>query len=201
MRVSEAFERLDDIHEQLTKAEVYGGFRVPGTLAVGVVGLLAAAVQRLTPSADGPTAFVVYWVIVAAVCALLGGGASLYAFAFQEDDFARMRTRRVFGQFLPCVVTGAVVTASVLRAGPALIALLPGMWAVLFGLGVVAVRPYMPRAIGVVGLFYLAAGSLLLWRAAVVPDLSGWSVGGVFGVGHLATAIVLYRRQEDGADV
>ena len=30
MRVCEALERLDDIHEQLTKAEVYRGFRVPG---------------------------------------------------------------------------------------------------------------------------------------------------------------------------
>ena len=111
-----------------------------------------------------------------------------------------MRTRRVLAQFLPCVVAGAVVTAGFLRGGVEFIPYLPGVWALLFGLGVVAVRPYLPRLIGVVGLFYLAAGTVLLYRAAGQPELSGWSVGGVFGIGHLATAFVLYRREDD-ADV
>jgi hypothetical protein len=200
MRVSEALERLDHIHEQLTKAEVYGGFRVPGTLAVGLVGVAAAVLQPLVPLADTPTGFVVYWIVAATSCALLGGAASLYAYVFQEDEFGQMRTRRVLAQFLPCVVAGAVVTAGFLRGGVELIPYLPGVWAVLFGLGVVAVRPYLPRLIGLVGLFYLAAGTLLLYRAAGQPELSGWSVGGVFGLGHFATALVLHRREDD-ADV
>jgi hypothetical protein len=200
MRVSEALERLDDIHEQLTKAEVYAGFRAPGSLAVGLVGIAAAVLQPFITLAGGPTGFVLYWIAVAGGCALVGGAASLYAYAFHEDDFARMRTRRVLAQFLPCVVAGAVVTGAFLRGAAELIAYLPGVWAVLFGLGIIAIRPYLPRMIGVVGLFYLAAGSLLLYRAVGQPELSGWSVGGVFGLGHFATALVLHRREDD-ADV
>jgi len=73
---------------------------------------------------------------------------------------------------------------------------LPGLWAVLFGLGVFAARPYLPRATGWVGLFYLAAGAVLL---AVGPSdfaPAGWTVGAVFAAGQLATAAVLRRNRE-----
>jgi hypothetical protein len=73
--------------------------------------------------------------------------------------------------------------------------LLPGLWAVVFGLGVFATRPYLPRAVGWVGLYYLTAGAFLLGRSPFA-ELSGWSVGGVFGLGQLATALVLYWNLE-----
>jgi hypothetical protein len=89
-----------------------------------------------------------------------------------------------------------VLTLALFRGGPELVRFLPGAWAIVFGLGIVSARPYLPRGTGGVGLFYLAAGSLLLLWAADTPELSGWSVGGVFGVGHLATAVVLYLRRD-----
>ena len=39
-----------------------------------------------------------------------------------------------------------------LARAPELTAFLPGLWAVLFGLGVVAARPHLPPATGMVGL-------------------------------------------------
>lgn len=191
MRVADALSQLDLIHDQLTKGEVYRGFRVPGVALAGLGGLLAAAVGPLFVGPGDSAGFVRYWLVVAAVCGLLGGGATLHAYWFHEDAFARRRTRQVAGQFLPCLVAGAAVTAGLLHAGPDHVPFLPGLWALLFGLGVLATRPYLPRAVGWIALFYLAAGALLLQRAVVAPGLSGWSVGGVFGIGHLATALVL----------
>jgi hypothetical protein len=201
MRVSDALERLDDIHEQLTKAEVYRGFRGSGVALAGAVGLLAAAAQPLVPAAAGPVGFVAYWGAVAVLGAGLGGGAALHAYLFREDEFARRRTRRVQAQFLPCLAAGAVLTLALTRSGPELVPFLPGAWALLFGLGIVSARPYLPRATGWVALFYLAAGSWLLARPGPAEELSGWSVGGVFGPGHLLTAAVLWRnraRESDG---
>jgi hypothetical protein len=72
------------------------------------------------------------------------------------------------------------------------------VWAVVFGLGVVAVRPHLPPAVGLIGLAYVLAGGLLLaWRPA---EPSGWSVGGVFGVGHLLTALVLHAGAKEVGD-
>lgn len=200
MRVRDALEQLDAIHEHLTKAEVYRGFRVPGVALVGVVGLAAAAFQERVLAANGSIGFVTYWLVVAAVGALLGGGAAAHAYIVHEDEFDRRRTRRLLGQFLPCVLGGACMTAAFGQGSPDAIGHLPGLWAIVFGLGLISARPYLPKGIGTVGLGYLAAGSLILARPQSVPDPSGWSVGGVFGGGHLATAYVLWRDRARDTD-
>jgi hypothetical protein len=202
MRVQDALDQLDAIHEHLAKAEVYRGFRVPAVALIGVGGLLAAAVQPLVITAD-PTGFVWYWLAVAGLGGLAGFGAAARDYLAREDGFARRRTWQVFAQFGPCLLAGGVVTAAALRSPADLVAYLPGLWAVLFGLGIVAARPYLPRGVGTVGLGYVAAGGVLLARAPLNPDPSGWAVGGVFGAGHLVTALVLWLdrgRDRDGGD-
>jgi hypothetical protein len=201
MRVTDALDQISAIHEQLAKAEVYRGYHAAGVALSGLVGLLAALTQPWLVAAEDPAGFVRFWLAVAVVGAALGGGATAHAYLFRDDAFARRRTRRVFGQFLPCAVAGVVVTFLLRHAGPAVVALLPGLWALLFGLGVFASRPYLPRAIGWVGLFYLAAGGLLLAVAPSGMSLTGWGVGGVFGVGQLMTALVLHRNVERRDDV
>ncbi|MBY0514558.1 MAG: hypothetical protein K2P78_11680 [Gemmataceae bacterium] len=186
MRVRDALDQLDEIHAHLAKAEVYRGFRAPAVALTGVLGLVAALLQ---PAGD-PRGFVLYWVAVALAGGLLGGGTALFAYLFREDEFARRRTRNVLAQFVPCLAAGGLVTAGLARGSPEFVPLLPGLWAALFGLGLVSARPYLPRGVGRVGLLYVAAGGLLLARPAA--DLPGWSVGGVFGIGHLITAWVLH---------
>jgi hypothetical protein len=192
MRVADALDQIDAIHEQLAKGETYRGFRAPGVAAAGVVGMLAAVAQPWL--VDDPGGFLAYWSTVAVACAVLAAGAGLYAHWFREDAYARRRSGRLMGQFLPCILAGAALTAAAPRAG--LVPYLPGLWATVFALGVFAARPYLPRATGWVGLFYLSAGAWLLWRepSGLVP--AGWEVGGVFGFGHLLTAFVLDRNVE-----
>jgi len=189
MRVREALDRLDAIHDHLARVEVYHGFRAAVVAVVGVIGLLAAAAQPILACA--PDDFVIYWVAVAGFCAIIGFGPAVYSYAAIETDLARRRTRLVFGQFLPCVVAGAVVTAAFVRIGSSFFPVLPGVWAILFGLGLISAQPYLPRAVGWVGLFYLAAGCILLAWGADHEAPSRWAVGGVFGPGHLVTALAL----------
>jgi hypothetical protein len=191
MHVHEALERLDQIHDQLTRSEVYRGFRVSAVVAVGVLGIVAAAIEPVVPGVS----FVWYWIGVAGLCASLGLAAALHSYAQREDEFERRRTRRVMAQFLPCLLGGAAITLSADRA-PELVAFLPGFWAVVFGLGVIAARPHLPRAIGVVGFGYVVVGAALLLQTDPGNPPSGWAVGGVFGIGHLATALVLWRGVE-----
>jgi hypothetical protein len=199
MRVTDALGQIADIHEHLARAEQYRGFHPFAVAASGLVGLLAAAFQPWFVS-DDPVAFVRCWLVVAAVGGAIGISPAVDAYCRREDEFARRRTRRVVVQFVPCVVAGLCVTIAVGRGGSDLVRLLPGLWALLFGLGVFAARPYLPRAIGWVGLFYLAAGAGLL--AAVPADLAraGWTVGVVFAAGQCATAVVLRLNRERDPD-
>jgi hypothetical protein len=194
MRVQDALDRLDEIHAHLTRAEVYRGFRAPAVAAVGAVGFVAAAAQ------PAGVEFVAYWVCVAALSAALGFGAAARSYVCGEDEYERRRTRRVMAQFLPCLLAGVAVTVAVVRAAPDFVSFLPGLWAVLFGLGVVAARPHLPGGLWFVGLGYVLAGAAVLARAGVGAEPSGWAVGGVFGAGHLTTAVVLWagRGAEHG---
>jgi hypothetical protein len=194
MEVRDALDQLDRIHDQLTKGEVYRGFRVPAVALVGCVGLLAATGQGWAVPAGDAIAFVWYWSAIGTAGVLLGFGAAVRSYLFREDDFERRRTRRVMGQFLPCVLAGGLLTVALARDA-AFVPLLPGVWALLFGLGVVAVRPHLPRAVGLIGLAYVLVGGLLLaWKPDTPP---GWCVGGVFGIGHLITALALWKGTGD----
>jgi hypothetical protein len=200
MRVSEALSQLDVIHDHLSRAETYRGFRAGSVALTGALGLLAAALQPWFVAPDEATRFVWYWVAVAAICALPAGGTALFLRLFCERGLARRRSDRVAFQFLPCVAAGALVTLAFVRAGTDLVVFLPGLWAILFSLGHLAMRPYLPSAVAAVGLFYLAAGAWLLGEANAELVRNGWMVGGVFGVGHLATALALHLSGEERND-
>jgi hypothetical protein len=200
MQVSEAMDQISEIHEHLAKGEVYRGFRPIPVALSAVVGLFAAAVQSwIVPQGDA-VAFLRYWVAVACVGAAAGSYEVAWNYIAHDDEFARRRTRQVSGQFLPCILAGVAVTL-VLGRRAELIPLLPGLWAILFGLGIFSSRPYAPKVGNWVGLFYLCAGTWLLVDLPSEFALSGWRVGAVFGIGQVAIAIGVYvsgsRRYDD----
>ena len=168
MRVDDALRQIEAIHEQLDKGEVYRGFQVGGVAAAGALGLLAAALQDRVVDAEY---FLNYWIIVATVCACAAGGSALFAFVWREDIWARRKTARLLCQFVPSMIAGAAITWVFAHAG--LTRYLPGLWSIVFGLGLLAARPYLPRATGWVCLFYLVCGCGLLLRAGQGAELSG----------------------------
>jgi len=191
MRVDDALRQIEAIHEQLDKGEVYRGLQVGGVVVAGFVGLAAAVVQNRCVAHDQA---VLYWVGVALVCGVISGGSALWSLLFREDAWARRKTLRLVCQFVPSIFGGVIVTYVFKNAD--LTGYLPGLWALIFGLGVLGARPYLPRAIGWVALFYLIAGGMLLLRAGPTAEILGWQVGGVFGLGLLGSALVLSRNRE-----
>jgi hypothetical protein len=201
--VPRALDQIAAIHEQMAKGEVYRGYRSLPVAGSGLIGIVAAWLQPATVGAADPVAFVLYWTAVAAAAALVGSSEILYAYAMEHDVAARRQTRRVVGQFLPSLAGGALITICFTHLSTDLVPLLPGLWAICFGLGTFASRPYLPRASGWVALFYYAAGFTLLWIARGPEVLTGWWVGGVFGLGQLFAALVLWwnlERQEPATE-
>jgi hypothetical protein len=129
---------------------------------------------------------------VGTLALLVGSAEIVWHYFARADDVERARTRHVAGQFLPALFAGALVTGAFIRQDPNLVVLLPGLWALFFGVGTFATRPYSPRGSGWVALYYWSAGLVLLWTAGTVDQMSAWAVGGTFGVGQLLTAGFLY---------
>jgi hypothetical protein len=91
-------------------------------------------------------------------------------------------------------VAGGLVTWAVADFAAEAVWMLPGLWAVLLGLGMFASRRFLPRGIAMPAGYYLLAGlyCLTLRDAALSP----WTMGTVFGAGQLLTAGVLYWSLE-----
>jgi len=196
MDLPRALGQLADIHQQIAKGEVYRGYRSLPVAASGLMGLAAAWAQTPSLGASDPVGFVLYWTVIATCAGFVGASEIIYNYVVHDDRTARRRTARVVGQFLPSVLAGAIITASFVHLSAALVPLLPGLWALCFGIGTFASRPYLPRASGWVALFYYAAGVALLWMARGPEPLRGWWVGGTFGAGQLMAALVLYWNLE-----
>jgi hypothetical protein len=110
------------------------------------------------------------------------------------------RTRAVtwlaLSQFAPCLLAGVLVTLAIARFAPDHAELLPGLWQVLFSLGVFASCRLLPRAVFAVGIWYLLCGAAVLALARGESALSPWAMGVPFGVGQLVTAAILYWNLE-----
>jgi hypothetical protein len=196
MDLSRALGQLADIHQQIAKGEIYRGYRSVPVAASGLIGMAAAWAQAPGLGENDPVGFVLYWSAIAGCAALVGTSEIIYNYLVRDDRADRRRTRQVVGQFLPSIVAGAIVTVSLVHLSAALVPLLPGLWAICFGLGIFASRPYLPRASGWVALFYYVAGIGLLWVARGPEPLRAWWVGGTFGTGQLLAAFVLFWNLE-----
>ena len=196
MDVTRALDQIAEIHGHLAKAEVYRGYRSLPVAASAVIGFAGAWLQPAALGTTDPLEFVVYWLAIGACAAAIGGSEIAHNYIVHEDATGRRRTRQVVGQFLPSLVGGALIAVSLAGLSPALVALLPGLWAICFGLGIFASRPYLPRASGWVALYFYAAGFVLLSMARGPHALNGWWVGGTFGAGQILAAFVLWYNLE-----
>jgi hypothetical protein len=204
MDLSRALADIAAIREQMAKGEIYRGYRPLPIAASGLIGFAAAWLEAPGLGRSDPVGFVLYWSAIAALAGFVGASEIIHNYVVHDDVAARRQTRRVVGQFLPSVLAAAIVTASLVHLSSAgfenraLLSILPGLWAICFGIGTFASRPYLPRASTLIAVFYYAAGVALLWNARD-EALSGWWVGGTFGAGQLMAAIVLHvqgQRQE-----
>lgn len=200
VEIYKALDQIEQIHEHLARAEMCRDWRSGPVACGGVVALVAAAVQGASVGVPPtPRRFVEYWVAVAALNAAIAGFGMLKSYFSQPSPLIRRRSRILAGQFSPCIAAGALVTATLVGANFASIRFLPGLWAIIFALGVFAARPYLPRIIGWIGLYYVVAGGILLAIGANgTPDLAlaPWGMGLTFGPGQLLMGLVLYWNLE-----
>ncbi len=201
MELNHALSQLSEIHAQVLRSEVFRGYRSIPIAGTGLLAFVAATAQeRLWPAQDGAT-FVWFWFVVAGIGLAIQGIDVLLTLRTQDWRAFQAHAVPVLAQFVPTIVVGAAITVILARPDLSATALLPGLWALVFSLGVFASRPYLPRAVGWVGVFYLAAGILLLAIADVSALPSPWVMGLTFGVGQSALAVVMHfqlERESDG---
>jgi hypothetical protein len=111
------------------------------------------------------------------------------------DEMIRMAVE----QFLPSAGAGALMTIVLVRAVPSALWMLPGLWQIIFSLGVFSSCRFLPRPMAAAGAWYLLTGltCLLLANSSA---LSPWTMGISYGVGQLLVAAILFFTSQEGSD-
>jgi hypothetical protein len=196
MEIDKALEQLEEIHSHVHRSEVYRGYRSLWTAAIGLLALIAAFLQPRFVEPGQSLAFVHFWVSVALLGFLLPVISILVHYFVNETGLERKKTRLAVGQFLPCLLAGAFLTFAICQSSEASIVFLPGLWAILFGMGVYASKPYLPGAIHWMAAFFFLGGMVLLALVPSGQSLSPWGMGLTFGLGLVAGAGILYFNLE-----
>ena len=178
-----------EIRRVLARTGAFEGYRAAPVALSGFIALAAGAAQCLFHS--DPIQFVVLWAIAAA----LGFGINFVVVARTYGASPRQWERSLaFAALLdltPAMVGGALLTGAMIWTGR--IELLPGIWMVLFGTGVMASRRHVPRGCAWIGVAYLLAGVATLVLLPGAGALRADVMAGTFGLGQFLLASVLAR--------
>lgn len=198
MELQEALAQIAEIRAKISRTETFRGYRsatvaLSGALAVGA-GIVQAVV--IGDPQQNVGAYLTLWISAALLSLVVTGCEMAVRCRHAASPWTTRITLMAAEQFLPCVLAGALVTTVLVRVSRESLWMLPGLWAILFGLGVFASYRLLPRAVFWVGAFYLFAGACLLASGPDGPALSPWAMASTFGFGQLLGSAILYLTLE-----
>jgi hypothetical protein len=189
-----ALADITAIRSQLARGTEFRGYGPMTVAATGFVAVAAAAIQALwlpDPATD-LLGYVVIWVATAAISIVLIGIEMVARSRRIHSGLADAMIHAATEQFTPAGVGGALLTFVLFRFAPQSLWMLPGLWQIIFSLGIFASCRSLPRPMFAAGVWYLAAGLAGLAFANGVHAYSPWAMAVPFGIGQLLIAAVLY---------
>ena len=187
--VQEALQQVRHLQHAILERIRFHGFSGPTRAISGTLALLAASLMATPFYPQTAHAHLLGWAGVLAAALVLNSAALLRWFFTSADVHRNPRRLRPVLDVIPPLFVGGILTAALVLRGE--LDLLFGVWMLMFGLTNLASRHVLPRAINLVGLFYIAAG--MVW--ILTPGLNfmnPWTMGIVFFAGEWAGGLILY---------
>jgi len=187
-----AIDDISNIRRQMARSTEFRGYG-PATLAgTGAFAVIAASLQSFL--APDPTnrirAYLTIWIwtafLSAGLIAVQMHARTRRIHSGLADEMIRMAVE----QFLPSAVAGFFLTLVLIRFVPSAQWMLPGLWQIIFSLGVFSSCRFLPRPMLAAGAWYLLTG-LMCIKLGGARALSPWAMGIPFGAGQLLVAGIL----------
>jgi hypothetical protein len=190
---------ISSIRKQMASSTEFRGYGPATLAATGAIAMLAAGAQaRWAPDpAHHMAAYLGIWIATAVLSAAVIG-AQMHSrtrriYSGMADEMIHMAVE----QFLPSVGAGALTTIAIVRFAPGAFWMLPGIWQVIFSLGVFASCRFLPRPMMLAGAWYLLTGVACL-ALADARALSPWAMCIPFAAGQLLVAGILFSATPRG---
>ena len=182
-----AMDNLRFIRETMERAGSFTAVSGWGQVVIGVAGILAAWLASLQPSTT--ETWLATWSVAAVVSVLVGVLTTAMKARSARMPMLTGPGRKFVLSLAPPLVAGAVLTAVLYRAGMADV--LPGVWLLLYGAGIITAGAFSVSAVPVMGLCFMVVGA----AAAFTPAQWGnaWMALG-FGGLHVVFGTLIARR-------
>jgi hypothetical protein len=181
-----AMDNLRFIRETMERAGSFTAVSGWGQVVIGVAALGAAWLASRQSSA-------LNWLATWGLAAVVSAGIGVLTTVMKSRG-ARMPLltgpgRKFMLNLVPPLGAGAVLTAVLYNAG--LMGLLPGLWLLLFGVGIVAAGAFSVPVVPVMGLAFMGLGTAALMSPAAWGD--AFMAAG-FGGLHIVFGTLIARR-------
>jgi hypothetical protein len=198
MELHEALAQVSEIRLQIARTDSFRGYR---SATAGFSALIAVATALLQPfTVPNPAAdlrgYLLLWVGAAGISVAATALEMAIRCRRSASATAARLTWLAVEQFLPSLLAGAVVTCVLALSSPEAAWMLPGLWGILFSLGIFASNRLLPREVVWVALHYLVCGAASLVWGQGTRAYSPWIMAVTFGGGQLLAALVLYLKLE-----
>lgn len=199
--MNELYKALGDIRgirRQVANATEFRGYG-PATIATtGVLAVGAASAQRafVADPARHPVEYLSVWAATAAMCAGVTAWQVHTRSRRMHSQLSDEMIRMAAEQFLPALLAGLLLTAVVVFCVPHVLWILPGLWQLIFSLGVFASCRFLPKPMAAAATWYLLTG-LGCVALGDARALSPWTMGVSFGAGQLLVALILLLRASE----
>ncbi len=193
--LDKALADIGAIRRQIARQDGFGSY---GPAAVAATGVLAAAVAtgQWAGQAPDPATYFATWIVTAAICVLVVGAEAATRSRRLRSRLADTMILTAATDFLPAGAAGVALALFFARYEPGSLWLLPGLWQILLAMGFFAASRSLPRAVALVGGWYLAVGTVTLALTSTSHVLSPWAMGLPFTIGQLFAAVLLHRSLE-----
>ena len=201
--LNEALIEIAAIRSQIVRTAEFRGYGPVTVALTGLVAIASAEFQaRLLPAAAHEVAtYLTLWISTAAIATTLIAFEMVLRSRTIHSGLAQEMILHAVEQLVPSGVAGILVTVVLLKVAPDSIWMLPGLWQILFSLGVFASARFLPRTVFAVAAWYLIAGLICLSWAATDRTLSPWMMGLPFGIGQLLAAAILQWSETNNPSI
>lgn len=199
--LNKALGDISSIRRQMARSTEFRGYGPATLAATSLIAVASAAAQALWLPAPAQHAAVYLgiWMSTGIVSGALIATHMHVRTRRIHSGIADEMIRTAAEQFLPAAVAGALLTIVLAACVPTAIWMIPGLWQIVFSLGVFSCCRFLPRPIVAAGVWYLLSG-LFAVALGDARALSPWVMGIAYGVGQMLVAGILAANRTEDED-
>ena len=181
-----AIDNIRYIRETMERATAFTAVPGWGQVVIGITALVAAYLAAIGANQER---WLITWLVEAIIALLIAGWSMDRKARATSTPLLSGPARKVAFSLSPPLIVGALLTAVLFRLR--ITSVIPGVWLLLYGTGVVTGGMYSVSVVPVMGICFMLLGAVALFAPASLGD---WFLATGFGGLHIIFGSIIARK-------